>query len=123
MSSDRTPAEALAHARYTVEGYGEDHPWHVAWDAMRPTLRQELVEDAEVDIEHLAAAGFRVVPEPDDDTRALANFLIEQADSYARLAGDTYGRPDDQVRAELLDTEAKFRAAAAYLSGDPEEGR
>lgn len=106
MSSDRTPAEVIAAAFSVGRGVTNS-----------PEALAARVLDA------LAAAGFRVVPEPDDDTRALANFLIEQADSYARLAGDTYGRPDDQVRAELLDTEAKFRAAAAYLSGDPEEGR
>ena len=88
MSSDRTPAEALAHARYTVEGYGEDHPWHVAWDAMRPTLRQELVEDAEEDIAHLIAAGFRVVPEPDDAPGSLPDRLRQIADDlmYGRTA-------------------------------------
>lgn len=64
MTSDRTPAEALARARWDRE-LDPDHPWHVAWDDVSPRLRQEQVEFAEADIELLDAAGFRVTPEPD----------------------------------------------------------
>lgn len=57
----------------------------------------------------LAAAGFRVVPEPDDDTRAEVERWIRDT----RTADGPTGGQDDRM-ADLL--------AAAYLSGD-EEGR
>jgi hypothetical protein len=105
VTSDSGPAEALARARYEAEQFEPDHPWFVGWDDVRPTLRQGLVEEAEDDIDHLVAAGFRVVPEPDDDTREDAAALV-WACSTALLFG-----PSSRKRmADLL--------AAAYLSGD-----
>lgn len=112
MTSDGGPAEALARARYEAEQFEPDHPWFVGWDDVRPTLRQGLVEDAEVDIEHLVAAGFRVLP--GSDAGALAERLL----SFPRLAfkyedsvyeETEHGDQRDQFYADL-------QAAAAYLS-------
>lgn len=108
--SDRTPAEALARARWDRE-LEPDHPWHVAWDDVSPRPRQEQVELAEADIELLAAAGFRVVPIPDDNTRALAARLRADADRYEDTArkmgplGWGWQRQADDLRdaAALLD--------------------
>lgn len=85
--SDRTPAEALARARWDRE-LEPDHPWHVAWDDVSPRLRQEQVEFAEADIDLLDAAGFRVTPIPDDNTRDLADRLrlIANEMTYGRTA-------------------------------------
>ena len=58
--ADRTPADALARARWDHE-LDPDHPWYVAWDDVPPRLRQEQVEFAEADIELLAAAGCETV--------------------------------------------------------------
>ncbi len=41
--ADRTPADALARARWDHE-LDPDHPWYVAWDDVPPRLRQEQVE-------------------------------------------------------------------------------
>lgn len=104
MSSDRTPAEALARARWDRE-LDPDHPWYVAWEDMSPRLRQEQVEFAEADIELLDAAGFRVTPIPDDNTRALAARLREHAD---------FGDPDDIIGKDML-------TAADLLDGQPQD--
>lgn len=97
--SDRTPADALARARWDRE-LDPDHPWYVAWDDVSPRLRQEQVEFAEADIELLAAAGFRVVPEPDDTTRAAIKpfYAIQRADGdliYGELGWLGVAGPDD----------------------------
>lgn len=116
MTSDSGPAEALARARYEAEQFEPDHPWFVGWDDVRPTLRQGLVEDAEVDIEHLVAAGFRVVPERGGDTRALAERLRDFPSLAFRYEDTVHEETehDDQRERYLADV----RAAAAYLSGD-----
>lgn len=110
--SDRTPADALARARWDRE-LDPDHPWHVAWDDVSPRLRQEQVELAEADIELLDAAGFRVVPIPDDNTRALAARLRNQLLKYDTLAG---GPPRKGFI--VLDD---VRAAADLLDGQPQD--
>ncbi len=129
MGSDRTPADALARARWDRE-LDPDHPWCVAWDDVSPRVRQEQVEFAEVDIELLAAAGFRVVPEPDDTTRAARIVATHWRDQMMAADGVLRGcaHPLAMVLAALdgetdpvqlgVDLESD---AAAYLSGDGEE--
>lgn len=125
--ADRTPADALARARWDHE-LDPDHPWYVAWDDVPPRLRQEQVEFAEADIELLAAAGFRVVPEPDDTTRAariVATYWRDHmmAEDGAALWGCAHplamvlaalGGETDPVQ---LGVDPESEAAAA-LSGD-----
>lgn len=110
--SDRTPAEALARARWDRE-LEPDHPWYVAWDDASPRLRQEQVEFAEADIELLAAAGFRVSSKPDDDTRRLVTPLVVAVD---RLI-DRWAESDDAVRTELWQAMAKASAELAEATG------
>lgn len=111
--SDRTPADALARARWDRE-LDPDHPWHVAWDDVSPRLRQEQVEFAEADIELLAAAGYRVVPMPDDNTRADAHALAVRLRQHAAHREATGNGYTDQRTKDLL-------AAAALLDGQPQD--
>lgn len=118
MSSDRTPAEALARARWDRE-LDPDHPWHVAWDDVSPRLRQEQVEFAEADIELLAVAGFRVTPEPDDTTRALATRLRDFPSLAFRREDTVYEETEhgDQRERYLADV----RAAADLIEAQAAE--
>lgn len=125
MSSDRTPAEALARARWDRE-LEPDHPWHVAWDDVSPRLRQEQVELAEADIELLAAAGFQVTRKPDDNTRALA----DQGDS-GTLADRLRLIADDMMYGRTASTHSDacwqwhescaLHRAADLLDGQPQD--
>jgi hypothetical protein len=113
--ADRTPADALARARWDHE-LDPDHPWYVAWDDVPPRLRQEQVEFAEADIELLSAAGFQVTRKPDDNTRALA----------ARLRDDAKRNEDvavcmGELGAPCLRQATDLRAAAALLDGQTDE--
>lgn len=134
MGSDRTPADALARARWDRE-LDPDHPWHVAWDDVSPRVRQEQVEFAEVDIELLAAAGFRVVPEPDDTTRAARIVATHWRDQMMAADGVLRGcaHPLAMVLAALdgetdpvqlgvdLDVFSRDVGVTDRLSGDGEE--
>ena len=91
MSSDRTPADVIAAAFSVGRGVTNS-----------PEALAARVLDA------LAAAGFRVVPEPDDTTRAE---IVRWFQALKTAEGPTNDQ-DDRM-ADLL--------AAAYLSGDREE--
>ena len=118
MTSDRPPAEALARARWDRE-LEPDHPWHVAWDDVSPRLRQEQVEFAEADIELLAAAGFRVTPIPDDNTRALAARLRDFPSLAFRYEDTVYEETEHgDHREQYL---ADVQVAADLLDGQPQD--
>lgn len=102
MSSDRTPADVIAG-------------WAFRTYAGEPTGRQPD-DVAQSILAALAAAGYRVVPIPDDNTRALAARLVTAADDFdADPAGTVW-----QITAESR-LPADLRAAAALLDGQPED--
>ena len=102
MSSDRTPAEVIAAAFSVGRGVTNS-----------PEALAARVLDA------LAAAGFRVVPEPDDTTRALAQRLRADADRYEDTAqkmgplGRGWQRQANDLRAaaDLIEAQAAELAA------------
>lgn len=104
--TDRTPADT-------------PEPWQVlARELRRAGLAYDLsIEDAHDCLDALAAAGFRVVPEPDDTTRALADRLrlIANEMTYGRTAS-THSEACWQWHESCA-----LHRAADLLSGDGEE--
>lgn len=78
MSSDRTPAEVIARHRHerNCRIYG------LTFDRLAPQHQAECIAIAQSDVDALAAAGFRVTPEPDDTTRDEVEpfYAIRRAD-------------------------------------------
>ena len=102
MSSDRTPAEVIAAAFSVGRGVTNS-----------PEALAARVLDT------LAAAGFRVVPEPDDTTRAEVEALVELLRGPVGLSFASKA-----MHLTVADAcRAANALAAAYLSGDPEEGQ
>ena len=108
MSSDRTPADVIADASLPFDD-GDPSGYSIGRSAALAVL------DA------LAAAGFRVVPEPDDTTRAEVEVLVERAKDRKTTyeVCKRYGISNDFDHIDLSRLERMADLlAAAYLSGD-----
>lgn len=118
MSSDRTPADVIARARFEA-GH------HTQWEHLSPEMQAVLIDAVQPDLDALAAAGFRVTPEPDDTTRALAARLRADAVRYEDTAqkmgplGWGWQRQADDLRdaAALLDGQPQDRPATCPTCG------
>lgn len=120
MSSDRTPADVIAQVEVIRYGFDVDED---DWEELGYL-------DARKILAALAAAGFRVVPEPDDTTQAARIVATYWRDHMMAADGVLRGcaHPLAMVLAALdgetdparlgVDPES---AAAAYLSGDRKE--
>lgn len=100
MSSDRTPADVIAEA---IDQWDTDMTQHIVAAGPDPGPVQDYV------MRSLAAAGYRVVPIPDDTTRALAARLRAEVARYGPLGSFTPRLVADAA------------AAAALLDGQPED--
>lgn len=103
--SDRTPADVIASDRAARRVRSQP-------DALDRAIARNILAA-------LDGAGFRVVPIPDDNTRALAARLRDFPSFAFRYEDTVYEETEhgDQREQYLAD----LRAAAAYLDGQPQD--
>ena len=104
--SDRTPADVLADWWFATDYCSQPEPFTV------PVSESILAA--------LAAAGYRVTPEPDDDTRAEVRDRVSEMRLIAELID---AKPDgmaDEEDARQWRRDADL-LAAAYLDGQPQD--